>query len=148
MVVLSLAPYSLSVVTSEEKHDCLAHETYSPSTFINASPREITVAELLNKIPNAVSLQLDFDVLKSWRCLDCGLEMVARRVSMIREDEAVCPVCQSARTPEMVREIAAGDSLSNCLLNSLGVPPRSILQVRTQTGIRFVELKNQGSREE
>src|SRR5262249_41466529 len=72
MVMVSLSPYSLSSFTMDAREECLAHEHYETAIFIDASPDQITVAELLARVPNAVALQLDFDVLEGWLCPNCG----------------------------------------------------------------------------
>lgn len=140
MLLLSISPYALSSITVRAKQDCLAHETYSPSIFIDAAPAQIRVVELLEKVPDALSLQLDFDVLENWECANCGDEQVGKRLSTAARGELACPHCNSARKPQLTHEIAASDRLSMRSLQSLGVPPKSILRVKTATGTAYVEL--------
>lgn len=192
---VSIAPYSVSRFTSSEKPECLVHETYIPSIFVEASPSEITVMELLDRVPGAVSLQLDFDVVCGWECVNCGTsknkstalpqrnteenqnltaefaekaqrrlrnnlhslrhkEKIApknikltntkngtiSRLSTLSGTEATCPNCKAARTPELVHEISPLDSLAGESLQALGVPPRAMLRVKTDSGSCCVEL--------
>ena len=140
MLLLSLTPYSLSSFTMAAKQDCLAHERYSPSISIAANPNEITAGEVLNKISNSISLQLDFDVLGQWTCRNCGEEPVGRRLSAATHMELPCPYCSAERTPHLTHEIRMTDRLAAHSLMSLGIPPRSILRVMTDTGVIYVEL--------
>lgn len=137
---ISLAPYSVSTFTTSEKPDCLAHETYKPSIFVEASPSEMTVKELLDYLPGGASLQLDFDVLSAWQCVNCGEEQEGKRLSAVESTEAMCPICGAERTAELVHEISYRDRLAEHSLEAIGVPPRSILRIKTDTGIRCLEL--------
>ena len=140
MVMASLSPYSLSRFTLAVKADCLAHDHYSPSIFMDAGPAELTVAELLGRIPGAVALQLDFDVLEGWLCRNCGIQPAAGRLSANSSASAPCPDCKAARTPQLTHEISRSDRLANSSLQILGVPPRSILRLKTESGPCYVEL--------
>lgn len=140
MLLLSLSPYGLSSFAVPENRDCLAHETYSPSVFIDAIPAEITGAQLLRKVPAAVSVQLDFDVLESWNCANCGEAPAGKRLCAEVRAEVACPRCDSQRAPQLTHEINASDRLATHSLASLGVPLRSILRVKTVTGSAHVEL--------
>ena len=140
MVIVSLSPYALSTCTMDAREDCLAHEDYSPSNFIDIGPAEITVAELLGRIPGAVSLQLDFDVLDGWLCSNCGPQFTAGRLSKISAAQIECPTCKAQRTPQLTHEISQADRLASCLLGQLGIPARSILRVKTLSGECCVEL--------
>ncbi|HEV3041052.1 MAG TPA: ThiF family adenylyltransferase [Candidatus Angelobacter sp.] len=140
MVMVSLSPYSLSSFTTSMKADCLAHDHYSPSVFIDASPDEITSLELLSRIPGATALQLDFDVVEGWLCCTCGEQTASERLSLNSAAHSQCPHCQVQRSPQLTHEIGRFDRLANVLLGKLGVPPRSILRVKTESGPCFVEL--------
>lgn len=140
MLMLSLQPYSLSSFAMSEKQDCLAHETYAPSIFVDAHPCEITVADLLKKIPCAVSVQMDYDILESWHCSTCGEEPVGRRLSRDTGSQAVCRNCGSQRAPKLLHEIESSHWLSQRSLSLLGVPARAILRITTHAGQEFVEL--------
>ena len=163
---VSISPYSVSRFTTPEKPGCPAHETYVPSIFVEAGPSEITVMELLDRVPHAVSLQLDFDVVCGWQCGNCGGTSKSKstaqphirsaqcrlrtqrntqrdtvmRLSAMSGSEAACPECQAARTPELVHEISRFDSLAGESLEALGVPPRAILRAKTDSGNCCVEL--------
>jgi molybdopterin/thiamine biosynthesis adenylyltransferase len=158
---VSISPYSVSRFTTPEKPGCPAHETYVPSIFVEAGPSEITVMELLDRVPHAVSLQLDFDVVCGWQCGNCGHDTEktqkqshrggaearrnagkgrVMRLSALSGSEATCPACQAARTPELVHEIGRFDSLAGESLQALGVPPRAILRAKTDSGNCCVEL--------
>jgi adenylyltransferase/sulfurtransferase len=140
MVMVSLSPYSLSRFTLAVQADCLAHDHYSPSVLVNAGPVELTVSALLNRIPGAVALQLDFDVLEGWLCRNCGVQPAAARLSADSSALAQCPDCKMTRTPQLTHEISRCDRLANSLLHTLGVPPRSILRLKTESGPCYVEL--------
>ncbi len=140
MVMVSLSPYSLSSFTLQAQEDCLAHDDYSPEIFLDSSPEELTVTELLNKIPGAISLQLDFDVLQGWYCQNCGEEFSAARLSQTSAALAQCPKCKAQRSPQLTHEISRADRLANSSLHALGVPARSILRVRTGSGQCCVEI--------
>lgn len=142
MALLSLEPYSLSSFSMSAKPDCLAHETYVPSMFIDADPAEITVAELLERIPGATSLQLDFDVVESWLCLNCGEKRVGRRLSKKLAEQVLCPHCAIERRPQLVHEISRADWLAGLSPADLGVPRQSIVRVATDSGMECVELKD------
>lgn len=140
MLLLSLQPYSLSSFTTNEKQDCLAHETYAPSIVINSGPAEITTTKLLGEIAGGLSLQLDFDLLESWLCPNCGEAPVGKRLAKDIGTHISCPGCGCNRTPQLTHEINSSHWLADHLLSSLGVPPRGILRVLTHSGIRYVEL--------
>ncbi|HEY6349144.1 MAG TPA: ThiF family adenylyltransferase [Candidatus Angelobacter sp.] len=140
MLLLSLEPYALSSFSMVAKRDCLAHEIYSPSVSLDAPPDEITVAKLLARIPDAIVLHLDFDILESWLCRQCGEEPVGRRLAGESGKERSCPQCNSERTPQLVHEIRPSDWLAGRSLAALGVPIRAILRVGTTVGIQCVEL--------
>ena len=144
MVMVSLAPYSLSSFTNSMKPDCMAHDHYSPSIFIDASPDELSSTELLSKIPGAVAVQLDFDVLEGWLCCNCGEQSAAERLSLRSAARLQCPDCQAQRSPQLTHEIGRSDRLANIFLGRLGVPPRSILRVKTESGPYHVELAGAG----
>jgi adenylyltransferase/sulfurtransferase len=138
MAMLSLGPYSLSSFSMSAKPDCLAHETCVPSIFIDADPAEITVAELLERIPGARSLQLDFDVVESWLCANCGQERVGQRLSKKLAKQVLCPQCAFERRPQLVHEISRADWLVDSSLADLGVPSQAIVRVATESGTEFV----------
>lgn len=140
MLLLSLQPYSLSSFIMEKKQDCLSHERYASSTFLDVHPGEITAADLLQKIPNAVSVQMDYDILESWQCLTCGPELVGKRLSRDTGRQAICQNCGNQRVPNLLHEIESFHWLSQRSLSSLGVPARAILRIATHGGQRFVEL--------
>lgn len=140
MLLLSIAPYSLSTISTREKQDCLAHETYFPSISVDRTPAQITVAGLLKQVPGAVSLQLDFDVLESWICANCGEAPVGKRLSAAAREEVQCPRCSAQRSPQLTHQINASDPLAAYSLESLGVPARDILRVKTTAGTTHVEL--------
>jgi molybdopterin/thiamine biosynthesis adenylyltransferase/predicted RNA-binding Zn-ribbon protein involved in translation (DUF1610 family) len=140
MLLLSLQPYALSSFTMAAKADCLAHERYLPSTFVDAAPTEITAAELLGRISEAISIQLDFDVLESWWCPSCGEEPVGRRLSAELGKQLLCPQCTCERAPQLIHEVSVSDWLAGQSLATLGVPARAILRVLTNSGIQYVEL--------
>ena len=140
MVMISLSPYLLSTCTMDANEDCLAHEEYSPSCFIDALPAKLTVAELLGRIPGMISLQLDFDVLEGWLCSNCGTQFTAARLSKTSAAQIECPACKAQRTPQLTHEIGQLDRLASCSLEELGIPARSILQVKTVSGTCFIEL--------
>lgn len=140
MVMISLSPYSLSTCTMDAREDCLAHEDYSPSCFMDALPAELTVGGLLARIPGAISLQLDFDVLEGWLCVNCGPQFTAGRLSKTAASQIECPQCGAQRSPQLTHEIGASDRLASHSLADLGVPVRSILRVRTVSGTCCVEL--------
>lgn len=141
MLLLSLQPYSLSSFTTAEKHDCLAHETYEPSIFIDAHPAEITVAQLLRQVPDGISLQLDFDILEGWSCTSCGEERVGKRLSKHSGNQVLCPACGEDRTPQLLHEIDGCHWLSQSRLSALGVPARAILRIKTDRSVEYVELE-------
>jgi len=140
MLLLSLHPYSLSSFAMSAKSDCPAHDTYLPSIFIQAGPAGITAADLLRQIPEAVSLQMDFDVLENWTCSDCGEEPVGRRLSVDSGSQLPCPRCRAERTPKFIHEIDGSHWLAARSLAALGVPPRAILRAVTSSGIQYLEL--------
>lgn len=139
-LLLSLSPYSLSSFSTKAKPDCLAHESCAPSIFIEAEPGEITAGELLDRIPGAASLQLDFDVVESWVCVNCGKERAGRRLSKELARDATCPECDGERRPQLAHEITRVDWMADLSLAELGVPPRSILGVATESETAYVEL--------
>ena len=140
MVMVSLSPYALSSCTMDASEDCLAHEDYSPSIFMDALPAEITVTELLSRIPGAEALQLDFDVLEGWLCSNCGPQFTAGRLSKASASQIECPKCKAQRTPQLTHEIRPADRLANCSLAQLGIPARSILRIKTVSGECCLEL--------
>ena len=140
MVMVSLSPYSLSTCTMDAREDCLAHEDYSPSFFIDATPAEITGAELLGRIPGATSLQMDFDVLEGWLCSNCGPQFTVGRLSTTSASQIECPQCKAQRVPQLTHEISQSDRLANCSLEQLGIPARSILRLKTVSRTCYVEL--------
>lgn len=140
MVMASLSPYSLSSFTMAASDDCLAHDDYTPSIFIDAGPTELTVTELLNRIPGAIALQLDFDVLEGWLCRVCGPQPGVSRLSSVTEADAECPDCKAPRSPQLTHEITRYDRLADFSLHALGVPARTILRIKTEGGPSHVEI--------
>ena len=140
MMLLSLEPYALSSFSMAAKPDCLAHESYSPSILMDATPAKITVAELLGRIQQATALQLDFDILESWLCPNCGEEPVGQRLSAELSKQLACPHCKADRTPHFIHELTSSDWLAGRSLAGLGVPSRDVLRVLTSSGIHYVEL--------
>lgn len=140
MVMVSLSPYSLSSVSMQVREECLAHDFYPPSRFIDAGPDELTVVDLLDKIPGSTSLQLGFDVVAGWLCPNCGEQFATERLSRTSTAQAACPVCGIQRSPQLVHEIGHADRLAASFLWELGVPARSILRVKTATGDCYVEI--------
>lgn len=140
MVMVSLSPYSLSSFTMAANEGCLAHDDYTPSIFIDGGPDELTVTELLSRIPGATALQLDFEVLEGWWCHSCGPQPAAARISSAAAAQAVCPGCHAQRSPELTHEITRSDALANSSLHSLGIPALSILGVKTENGPCHVEI--------
>jgi hypothetical protein len=147
MLLLSLHPYSLSSFMTSAKPDCLAHDTYLPSLFIQAGPAEITAAELLRRVPGALSLQMGFDILESWLCSNCGEEPVGRRLLASSGAQVSCPRCNVQRKPQLIHEINCSHWLAEHSLATLGVPPRAILRAITSSGIHCVELTSNTDRE-
>jgi adenylyltransferase/sulfurtransferase len=139
-LLLSLSPYSLSTFGTKPKPDCLAHDSCAPSIFVAAEPGEITAAELLDQIPGAASLQLDFDLVESWVCVNCGRERAGRRLSRALARDVSCPQCNGERRPQLVHEINRCDWMADLSLAELGVPPRAILGVTIESGTAYVEL--------
>lgn len=131
MLLCGLDPYSLSGVTTAMKQDCLAHDTYLPLISM-AAGTDMTVKELLNRVPGGTALQLDFDVVRRLVCESCGGEEMGRRLSRSLAGQLPCRQCRSDRTPELTHEIGMDDPLAARTLRSLGVPPRAILRVRTR----------------
>jgi molybdopterin/thiamine biosynthesis adenylyltransferase len=140
MMMVSLFPYSLSTFTMTARQDCLAHDDWPPSIFIDARPADLTVTELLIRIPGAMSLQLDFDVLTGWLCRNCGEHPAIARLSASSAAQSQCPACKAERSPHFTHEISAADPLANFSLHTLGVPARSILSIKTESGHCYVEL--------
>jgi adenylyltransferase/sulfurtransferase len=147
MLLLLLHPYSLSSFMTSAKSDCLAHDTYLPSVFIQAGPTEITTAELLRRFPGALSLQMDFDILESWLCSNCGEEPVGKRLLASSGAQVSCPNCRAQRKPQLIHEINCSHWLAEHSLAALGVPPRAILRVISSSGIHYVELTANTDRE-
>jgi adenylyltransferase/sulfurtransferase len=139
MLLCELETYSLSSVVTSMKHDCLAHDTYTPSIFL-AADTDMRVGELLNRVPGGTSLQLDFDVVRSFVCAQCGEEPIGRRLSRVLAEQFVCKCCHAQRVPNLTHEISLSDPLADSTLRELGVPPRSILRVKTGCGTCHVEL--------
>ncbi len=140
MIMVSLSPYSLSSFTMAANDDCLAHDHYEPSIFIDSGPAELTVIELLNRIPGALALQLDFDVLEGWLCRSCGLQSAAARLSPASAAQAECPACKTHRSPQLTHEITRSDRLASFSLHTLGIPVLSILRIKTEHGPCHVEI--------
>lgn len=140
MLMLSLAPYSLSSISANPKPDCLAHESYGPSVFVAAEPLEVTVGELLDGFPGDAALQLDFDVIESWLCMNCGNEPCGRRLSKKLAGEVCCPRCGMERRPQLVHEIQRAHWMAELSPAELGIPPRSILAIATESGTTYVEF--------
>ena len=140
MVMASLSPYALSSFTMAANEDCLAHDHYTPTIFIDAGPAELTVAELLNRIPGALALQVDFDVLEGWTCRNCGPQPAAARLSSIAAAQSECPGCKAHRSPQLTHEITRYDRLADFSLHTLGVPARAILRIKTAGGPCYVEI--------
>ena len=140
MVMVSLSPYSLSTVSMPAREECLAHDHYPPSHFIDSGPDQLTAMELLNKIPNATSLQLDFDVIAGWLCPNCGEQSTTARLSRTTTAQAACPDCGAQHSPQLVHEIGFADPLAQSSLQDLGVAARSILRIKTAAGHCYVEI--------
>jgi DNA-directed RNA polymerase subunit RPC12/RpoP len=140
MAMVSLSQYSFSRVSVQVREGCLAHDYYPPSHFIGAGPDELTVADLLDRIPGATRLLLDFDVVAGWLCPNCGEQFTRARLSRTSQAQAACPDCGSQRSPQIVHEIGQADRLAGSVLCELGVPARSILRIKAATGDCYVEI--------
>lgn len=140
MVMVSLSPYSLSRCAMSARQDCLAHDKYVPSIFMDAVPAELSVAELLSRIPGAVSLELEFDVVEGWRCANCGFQFKPIRLSKTSVADSECPECKRQRAPQLTHSIGSSHRLANIPLQELGIPPCDILRIRTESGNCHVEL--------
>lgn len=140
MLFFSSDSYSLSNFTTKENKNCFAHEVYEPVIIMDVGPAEITARQLLQRIPAAMSLQLDFDVVHSLQCGQCGKEPAGRRLHTISREELLCELCWAERKPELIHEIGASDSLAEKSLHELGVPSRSVLRIRTGVEDCYVEL--------
>jgi molybdopterin/thiamine biosynthesis adenylyltransferase/predicted RNA-binding Zn-ribbon protein involved in translation (DUF1610 family) len=147
MVMVSLSPYAFSRVSMQVREGCLAHDYYPPSHFISAGPDELTVVDLLGKIPGAASLQLDFDVVAGWLCPNCGEQFTTTRLSQTSTAQAACPECGTQRSPQLMHETGHGDRLAGSFLRELGVPARSILRVKTATAHCYVEIGGAAARD-
>ncbi len=143
MLLCGLESYSLSSVVTSMKHDCLAHDTYTPSISI-AADTDMRVSELLSRVPGGTALQLDFDVVRSFVCPQCGEQQVGRRLTRALAGQFLCRGCQGERTPELTHEITLDEALADNTLQELGVPRRSILRVKTGSDTRHVELTHSG----
>ena len=140
MVTVSVSPYSLSSCTMNAREDCLAHDEYSPSIFVDAVPADLSAAELLNKIPGGIAIELDFDVIEGWLCSNCGLQPAATRLTKTSVLAMECPKCRAPRSPQLTHEIGIADRLAACPLDELGIPARSILRVKTASGRCHLEF--------
>ena len=136
----SLKPYRFFIVDIPRDPACLAHEPISSTVRINSSPAELTASALLEMIPKSQSLELDFDIVASLTCANCGdvpYSVPAKRFSM---KNVPCPSCGKSRSPNTIHEIPQGCSLSTKKLSDIGVPVGAILRVKTAGGPVYVSL--------
>ena len=93
------------------KQDCLSHASLDEVVELPAARAETaTPAELLDCVRGRLGpqarLALGFDLVTGWRCRHCGeAETVLKPLYRVSEHEALCPVCQAVRVPDVVNEL-------------------------------------------
>lgn len=137
---LSTSPHSSFVVDTERLEDCPAHDRYRNIVRIELSPTRLTAEELLQQVPEALAITLDFDLVTELKCASCGSERVQKPAKRLRLLDLHCPACGALRTPSFASEIMAGQSGAQAKLATLGLCKDSIVVVRTASGNIPVQL--------
>ncbi len=133
-VSIALSPYTLSVLHTKRRHDCLAH-TEPPSSIlsIDARPQDITANELMLQCESE-GLDLDWDVALGLRCPTCGVQSTCIPGPKLNRADLVCPDCEGPRTPDWQSRLTLGSEAAQNTLSQLGVPPLAYLRLFTKDG--------------
>ncbi len=77
------------------------------------------------------AIDLGREVIATLACAECGTRTrVLRPAESIGEEEVLCPVCGSERTPTPLHSLSAGSEWLSLTVAELGLPPWDILWAR------------------
>jgi molybdopterin/thiamine biosynthesis adenylyltransferase/DNA-directed RNA polymerase subunit RPC12/RpoP len=137
----SLKPYKFFVVDIPRDANCMAHEAVVPSMKIEHSSENLTVSGLLDLVPDSLSLELDYDIVTSLSCSQCGPEPYCLPVKKFRTENVDCPKCGRKRLPNTVHQVLKTDALATKRLSDIGIPTNTILRVNTGGDVVYVAIR-------
>jgi adenylyltransferase/sulfurtransferase len=116
------------------REDCLSHASLDEIVELpDATAEAATLAQLLaaarDKLGSQARLTLGFDLVTALHCRHCqSRSELIRPLHLLTEQDALCPVCQEIRRPELLSELDDDQHpLANTPLSRLGVPRLAIL---------------------
>jgi molybdopterin-synthase adenylyltransferase len=125
--------------------DCLSHETYPAPIALglgHANAVGELFAEAAKQIEGPLSLVLDRDLVASVHCPRCDWETpLMRPRSLVRTDEARCPICGDLGLPETHSAIAEDSALAGRSLAEVGIPSYDIVRVDGAAASAFFLLE-------
>lgn len=127
--------------------DCLSHQRCEPiEECTDLSAATTTLGDLMvflrRRLGRDASLQLDFDLLVDFECVNGHPSPpVLRPITQVAETAALCPVCGSHRWPRQTHTLRGSEPFADRMLSQLGIPPLSLLCARAPEGeSRYFEL--------
>ena len=146
-LIMMMKPYRIIKSILPGNANCLAHDPLpAQSLSVNLSPDQLTAREVIRAtqkwLPGDWGLELGFDLLTGFLCLDCHRrQSILRPKEKVYHDQGRCPDCGSMRMPESTNLIAADSELADLKLSRLSVPPREILTLKCGEQAVAVELR-------
>ena len=134
-LLVRLAPYSMTVLHSRPKADCLAHPPVWDRVMDVPCDPALTSADSLLQACGTTVLELDWDLIASLNCPVCGqAETLWQPLFMLDAASLPCPACGTLRRPEVGSRVELRSEAAQRSLAALGVPPRAWLQMTTAYG--------------
>jgi len=142
---ISLSPPAFMLTTISPSDTCPFHERWDPTVRLDCGPQDLTPQMVLDACGCSEGvLVLEREVLVQVRYPCCGKRRrFVRPMSLYSEDVLRCPACgSSSGEATSLSEIRGYGELSRVRLDRLGVPPRDILRVLSDSATerRYVEL--------
>ena len=134
-LLVRLSPYSMTVLHSRAKADCLAHSPAWDRVMDVACDPTVMRAESLLMHCGAAALELDWDLIVSLTCPACSqVEALWQPVFMLNAAALACPGCGTLRRPELRSKVERESEAAQRSLAALGIPPRAWLHMVTSHG--------------
>lgn len=145
-LVFLLKPYRLDVYGLPRDPNCLAHEIWEPLVPVPFTPQQATAQALFTFLGATEGvLELDFDLLTRFTCLECGAtEEIMRPLEKSPARLSHCPQCGTqARQPETLNWLDKDSEYASRPLSELGIPPLAVLRVKHEGKETFVQLSEE-----
>ena len=128
------------------KENCMSHEILGPIVERADLTSRLSVREFLGRVREDLGgdavLDLGFDLLTRLGC-SCGdgTVDVLQPALKFTERDLKCPVCGAVRTAQLQHLLDGNGELADRSLASLGVSPLSVLAVRANGRLHYIELR-------